>query len=401
MALFGFDLSIVPDIDFAVKDASVIQSEVITNYEEYFYLITQINKTLTRADPVRLFLMTVIYQLVVQRSIIDTTGKQNLIKYSREKNLDNLGARWGPTRGIRLQAKKSSTILRFELATSLAIDVIIPYNTIAQTNSGVRFATIVEGIIRAGDLFVEAAAECEIAGSVGNGFVPGQINDLVSSSGPFVIDVANIVTTSGGYDTESDDRFRARVWMAPESFSVAGPYGAYEYWAASANADIIDVSIYSDPTIAGQVWIYPLMAGGRLPTQIEKDQVYAICNNEWIRPLTDWVFVKDLEIVPYHRACTFWITDTKALFAEEIRQGVYKAYDDYTYWQKSTVGLDINPNELTKVLVNAGAKRVYYEGQQPNDPLPWHTPFTVLDEQQLAVEDNPGFGLIYGGLEPE
>ena len=40
MALFGYDPSIVPDIDFAVKDASIVQVEVIDHYEEYFYLIT-------------------------------------------------------------------------------------------------------------------------------------------------------------------------------------------------------------------------------------------------------------------------------------------------------------------------------------------------------------------------
>jgi phage-related baseplate assembly protein len=415
VALFGFDLSIVPDIDFAVKDASIIQSEVITNYEDYFYLITQINKTLARADPVRLFLMTVIYQLIVQRSIIDTTGKQNLIKYSREKNLENIGARWGPTRGKRLQAKKSSTILRFEVATTLAIDVIIAYNTIAQTNSGVRFATTKEGVIRAGELFIELPAECEIAGSIGNGFVAGQISDLVTSTGSFVVSVANIITSSGGYDTEDDDRYRARIWMAPESFSVAGPYGAYEYWAASANADIVDVCVYSHSVIAGQVWIYPLMAGGRLPTQIEKDQVYAICNDDYIRPLTDWVHVKDLVIVPYHIDCTYWIVDTKAIFAAEIRAGIEKAFEDYKIWQRSTVGLDINPNELTRALINAGAKRVYYRGQDPADALPWHTPYTplspmtgqLLREPELAIEDNspdpasPNYGLYYGGLEQE
>ena len=33
LPLFGFDPSIVPDIDFCVKDASVVESDVITKYE--------------------------------------------------------------------------------------------------------------------------------------------------------------------------------------------------------------------------------------------------------------------------------------------------------------------------------------------------------------------------------
>ena len=65
MPLFGFDSTVVPDIDFCVKDASLIESDVISKYENMFYLITKINKTLGRGDPVRLFLLSIIYQIVV------------------------------------------------------------------------------------------------------------------------------------------------------------------------------------------------------------------------------------------------------------------------------------------------------------------------------------------------
>src|SRR5271166_89918 len=109
--LFGFDSSVVPDIDFCVKDASLVESDVITNYERLFYTLTQIRKTLARGDPVRLLLLSIIYQIVVQRSIVDSTGKKKLLKYSVGPNLDNLGARWGPTRGRRTQPTKAKTTL--------------------------------------------------------------------------------------------------------------------------------------------------------------------------------------------------------------------------------------------------------------------------------------------------
>src|SRR6266850_3011754 len=118
LPLFGFDSTIIPDIDFCQKDASVIESDVITNYESLFYLVTRINKTLGRADPVRLFLLTIIYQIVVQRSIVDSTGKENLLKYSHGANLDNLGAKWG-VRGGRLQPTSAVTTLRFSLSSPL------------------------------------------------------------------------------------------------------------------------------------------------------------------------------------------------------------------------------------------------------------------------------------------
>ena len=103
-----------------------------------------------------------------------------------------------------------------------------------------------------------------MAGEAANGLVAGQINQLVSWSSPFLVNVTNTVTSSGGADIESDDHLRARIWMAPESFSCAGPYGAYEYWAASANPDIIDVCVWSNPPNAGKVYIYPLMKDGAL-----------------------------------------------------------------------------------------------------------------------------------------
>lgn len=392
MALFGFDLSIVPDVDFAVKDASIIQSEVISQYEEYFYLLTQINKTLGRGDPVRLFLMSIIYQLTVQRSIVDSTGKNNLIKYAQGAYLDNIGARWGPTRGTRLPATSAATILQFSLATALAIDVVVAYGTLAQANNGVQFATIRELIIPAGSTVGTVEASAVQVGSMANGLVAGQVNQLVSPSNPYLSDVTNTVTTSGGSDRESDDRFRMRIWMAPESFSVAGPYGAYEYWAASANSAIIDVSVWSAPPIAGDVHVYFIMEGSRLPTQAEIDQVYAILSDDYIRPLTDHVFVDPPEMVMYTIDATFYIDEAKGIFAEDVRNAVYTAYEEYKLWQRSEIALDINPSKMIEMLMTAGAKRVTLVSPLLDDPA------NVINERQIAYETKSSF-LFYGGLE--
>ena len=180
----------------------------------------------------------------------------------------------------------------FTSSSALTSSSTIPLGTLAQSGSGIQFATTQEGIILPGGLTIDLPAMAVTAGAAANGLVAGQINQLVSWSAPFLVSVTNTVTTAGGADIESDDHLRARIWMAPESFSVAGPYGAYEYWAASANPDIIDVSVWSDPPHAGKVYIYPLMKDGRLPTQAVLDQVYAVCNADRIRPLTDQVFVQ-------------------------------------------------------------------------------------------------------------
>jgi len=390
MALFGFDSSIVPDIDFCQKDASVIESEVITNYQNYYYLQTQIQKTLARGDPVRLFLLCMIYQLTVQRSIVDSTGKENLIKYAHGDDLDNIGALYGPKRGTRLPAAYAGTTLQFTLSNGIALttDSIVPSGTLAQTGSGVQFATTQDINIVAGTTNASGPAQALVAGAAGNGFVAGQVNLLVQWSAPFLTTVTNTTTSGGGADAEDDDHYRARIWMAPESFSVAGPKEAYEYWAASANPDIIDVSVWSDATVAGQVYVYPLMTGGQLPDQTVIDQVYATCNADDIRPLTDQLFVQAPATNTVTANVEFWIDSAKAQFESTLVVDCQNAFQAWITWQSSEIGLDIVPSRLIQMLVDAGAKRVVVTTP----------PFTVIDEKTLAVI-GPASICTYGGLE--
>lgn len=391
LSLFSFDSTVVPDIDFCVKDASIIESDVITKYENLFYLATKIRKTLGRGDPVRLFLLSIIYQIVVQRSIVDSTGKENLLKYSHGANLDNIGAKWGAL-GVRLQPAKAQTILRFTLSAVLATDSVIPLGTRAQSNAGQEFVTTQEGIIVAGQTTIDLPAEAVAAGEEANGLVPGQITRLIQWNSPFLVSVTNTITSHSGTELESDDHFRARLWMAPEALSVAGPKEAYEYWAASANADIIDVSVYSDPPNAGKVWIYPLMEGGRLPTTEELAQVYATCNADRVRPLTDQVFVEAPTVVGYTCAVKYWIKTSDAPFENDIKLRAQAAFDEYLVWQKTKIGRDINPSKLDQMLVEAGAKRT-------DIPELTAYEFTVVDSRSVAQDT--ARALTYEGLEDE
>lgn len=390
LPLFSFDSTIVPDIDFCVKDASTIESDVISNYEKYYYLITQLNKTLARGDPVRLFLLSIIYQIVVQRSIVDSTGKENLIKYSHGANLDNIGARWGQ-RGLRLKATYATTTLQFTLGTPVSVNVPIPIGTMVQTGDKHQFITTQDGLVLVGQTTISLPAKAVVSGSSENGFVAGQINQLVSWNSPFLVSASNTTTSSGGSNTETDDHLRARIWMAPESFSVAGPYGAYEYWAASANPDIMDVSVWSDIAHAGQVYIYPLMTGGRLPTQAECDQVYAVCNDSYIRPLTDQVFVQPPAALEYIIDCDYYIKTSDGQFAGSIEEACTNAYNDFITWQSSKIGRDINPSKLDQMLVDAGAKRTVIR----------YPTFVALSAEEIAVVNKVSSRLNYMGLEEE
>lgn len=102
-------------------------------------------------------------------------------------------------------------------------------------------------------------------------------------------------------DEETDDQLRERIKLAPESFSVAGSRGSYIYHAKSASADIVDVAVLSPSP--GIVNIYPLSING-LPDQPLLDAVYANCNAEDVRPLTDYVQVLQPVATGYNIAVT-------------------------------------------------------------------------------------------------
>jgi phage-related baseplate assembly protein len=394
--LFGYDSSAVPDIDFCVKDASKVQSDVLTNYENFFYLETQIKKTLGRGDPVRLFMLTVIYQLVVQRSVVDSTGKQNLLKYSVGDNLDNLGARWGPTRGRRTPPTKAKTTLRFGLSALQNIPIVVPQGTIAQTNDNHQFETDRPLTIPVQTLTGDVPASAINPGTEYNGFVTGQVNSIVQIASPFVTSVTNTTTTSGGAPLEQDPRFRARIWFAPESFSVAGPMEAYQYWGGSANSLIIDISAYSAPEIAGEVHLYTLMEGGILPTQDELDQVYAACNDRRIRPLTDYVFSEEPAVISYDIGAYFYIGEENIGFQADIIAKVADALAEYIYWQRTKIGRDVNPSKFIQYIMNAGAKWVDIPDAPDavvTDPGPV---FTKVNMRSVAQELT--VNLVYGGV---
>lgn len=96
----------------------------------------------------------------------------------------------------------------------------------------------------------------------------------------------NVTLSFGGADIESDDRLRDRIILAPESFSVAGPKGAYIYWAKTAHQNIIDVAVESPEP--GTVNVYPLMKDGVLTVEV-KSLVEEVLNNDKRRPLCDLV----------------------------------------------------------------------------------------------------------------
>ena len=66
----------LPEVLFAEKDPDTITQEIVNIYENFS------GRTLTRSDPVRLFIDAIILTIIQQRNVIDHAAKMNLLAYA-------------------------------------------------------------------------------------------------------------------------------------------------------------------------------------------------------------------------------------------------------------------------------------------------------------------------------
>lgn len=390
-----------------------------------------LGRTLAPADPVRHLLLTFAALIIQERYNLDYAAKMNLIDYAEPPILNEIGARFLVT---QLPAAAALTTLRVTLSAAQPGVITIPAGTRASTGE-IVFATTESANIGIGDTTVDIPAEAVVAGESGNGFLAGQISQMVDIL-PYVLSIANTTTSEGGSDLESVANYRARIKAAIRSFSTAGPSGAYDYWARTANPAIIDVSVmspldlaaptvlfdtgapsagdgsdgnyYIDTTAAllygpksdgawgdgydiigarGQVLIYPLLTDGVLPGSEVLQQVEDACSPSTRRPLTDQVIVQAPIASAYDVTLTYYIADADAARELDIQDAVEQAVADYNAWQQAKIGRDINPSELIYRVRAAGALRV-----EVTDPA-----HTVLAGNQVAQIDD--VTVTYGGRE--
>lgn len=117
---------------------------------------------------------------------------------------------------------------------------------------------------------------------------------------------------------ESDDDLRKRVQLAPESFTVAGPEGAYIAIALTADGSVLDAAVKSPAPGAVLVSVLSRNGDGSASADLIA-AVAAAVNAQDVRPLTDYVTVQSAEIVPYQveaSLVTFPGPDPSVVFTE-------------------------------------------------------------------------------------
>ncbi|MDL2279061.1 baseplate J/gp47 family protein [Desulfovibrio sp. OttesenSCG-928-G11] len=370
----------LPDVTFADADPAPILARLIANYEALT------GKKIYPADPERLWLSTSAYELSVAYSLLDFTGKQNLLAYACGAFLDQLGA-WHEV--TRLAASAASCMQRFFAEPGLDFSVTLPKGLRVSPDNELYFEIAATVIIPAAQSpseqpFADAAVVCLSPGEAGNGFLPGQISTLVDPR-PYVAETRNITESTGGADVESDERFRLRIYLAPAGFSTAGPIGAYQYWAMTASQTISDVAVLSPEPC--EIKVYPLVEGGVLPDALLLEAVADLLSPRKVRPMGDRLAVLAPEAVHYDISATYYLHEDDRSRAESLQKAVSAAVDEYSAWQRQRLGRDIVPEQLSARVLAAGAKRINIES-----PV-----FTVVTDSQVALP--AAVNLSFGGFE--
>lgn len=342
----------LPEIQFTDADTDKVKQAIVTGYE------TVSGRSLAAGDPIRLFLEAIAAIIVQLLDSINQTGKMNLLAYAIGNYLDHIGIL---TDTERIEASAATTTVRFTLSAAQTSAVTIPKGTrVTNEDMKIYFATNKVLTIPVGDTSGTVESTCTETGASGNGYVAGQLTKLVDPVA-YVESVANTTTSAGGDDEEDDDAFRERIRISPEKYSVAGPYGAYEYWAKTASTLIEDVTVLgpeSKKVNDGEVYVYPLLSGGELPDDEILTKVSNVLNDEKIRPLTDHVYVKKPTAVSYDLTVTYYVSKSNKEQSSAIQAAVSSAIDAYVLWQKSELGRDIDPSKLVQMIVDAGGVKV-------------------------------------------
>lgn len=367
-----------PNISFVDTDTEKLVNSLIKSYEMFT------GRTLYPADPTRLFILWIADIIVQERVIINESAKQNVPRYAEGEYLDSLAEIFKDT--YRLQAQAAKTTFRFYLSTKLATQQLVPKGTRVTVDGKITFETMENLYIRAGELYGDIPAVCQIVGTIGNGFVPGQITQIVDLF-PYYEKVENITTSGGGAETETDEAFYKRMRESMESFSTAGPMGAYIYHAKTASSQVADVSAIS--TERGIVDVRVLLKDGELPNKEVLKEVEAALSADKTRPLTDLVTVSAPEVVSFDIELTYFIPKLGTNSAAIIEKDVDEAIREYTKWQTEKMGRDINPSYLISLLMKTGIKRVDIASPK----------YTLVDGNKVAVLQKTN--VINGGFEDE
>jgi len=155
---------------------------------------------------------------------------------------------------------------------------------------------------------------------------------------------------------EKNRDYRARIQLAFEGLSVAGPSGAYEYQAISAHPSVLDVSVASPEPVEVVLTILSREAGGQ-PSQAVLEAVRKRVDER--RPLTDRVTVQAATLLPFSITAVLALRTgpDPAVIREQARQQL-AAYVE----ARHRLGAWITRSGVHAALTVEGVERITLDG---------------------------------------
>jgi phage-related baseplate assembly protein len=297
-----------------------------------------LGRALAPADVEVLIANAFVYELQLVCITGNEAFRQSLVRFANGVMLEYLGELLGVS---RLPSTGAQCTIQFSFVAGHN-DVLLPAGIRVQTIDGnAIFSTVAAVAVPIGTDTVDVVALCQTPGVVGNDYDPGKVSIILDPQA-FVTGAANTDITNGGIDEETDEQLRSRIALAPASFSVAGPSGAYKFFAKSAHPSIVDVAVIT--TTPGEVTLYPLCTGGELPSTEIKDSVLAICDDEKVRPQNDTVLVDDPTITEY--AIEVELTIYDSAIPQEVLDAVNANFTAYVAAGENVLGRDVIVDQL-------------------------------------------------------
>ena len=218
------------------------------------------------------------------------TIKQMLITTATGTDLDHKGLSKDV---IRSKGEKPRALVSFSISNSMPYDVTIYAGTVLNNEGtiygeNIQEAVVVENLlIKKGDVKVEGVIELD------EYVIDSDIKcENIVTTIPFVAEVKQLSRFEGGYELESDERYRYRIIKSNAKYSTAGCEDAYEYYTRLADARIDDVTINATEGVVTVV-VHSFTSAD----EAMLERVYKNINAKSVRPISDSPVVKIAESI--------------------------------------------------------------------------------------------------------
>jgi len=269
---------------------------------------------------------TVADYLAIIKAAMNDIARQNYLPYARNIRLDLKGMNYG-TRGARLPGSAAMTTMRCHISIPAPVPVMIPAGTRFLYQESLFHAPD-NHTIPVGEDYVDVPVICNDIGDLGN--IPAGVITEIVDRYEFYGTVENITPVTGGRESETDDEYRTRLELLPESFTSAGAEGAYIYWLLQASVIVTDARILTPS--ANHLDIY-VINGQTLLSQEQKDAILDYLYNEpqkKIRAMGDVIQILDPLIINFTLDINFQLYENAAENAVDVEAQLLSALTDYT-----------------------------------------------------------------------